>query len=335
MSDAKDTLLRQLALLRLIPREPQRRATSTLLEKLREQGFSVSQRTLQRDLVNLSGPFALLCDAQPAGNRWSYMRDAPLDLSAMDTPTALALYLAESHLQSLLPQIVLDQLAPQFSRARHHLDGLQHNDLAHWARRVRAMPNGKALLPAQINPDVWRAASTALMERRQLRITYLSRSKSEHKVLTLHPVGLVSRHAISYLIATANHYKDLRQYALHRIEAAAALDARAHESESPDIDRYIQAGGFNNPGPVEETELVADISPQIAAILNETRLSPDQEMEPLPNSDWQRLRARVPMDQETLWWLFGLGENVRVHEPLNWSQAIMGKTVRMKELYAQ
>ena len=136
MSDAKDTLLRQLALLCLIPREPQRRATSTLLEKLREQGFSVSQRTLQRDLVNLSRAFALQCETQASGNRWSYLRDAPLDLAAMDTPTALALYLAEGHLKPLLPQIVLDQLASQFNRARNHLDGLQRNELAHWARRV-------------------------------------------------------------------------------------------------------------------------------------------------------------------------------------------------------
>jgi len=45
MSDAKDTLLRQLAL--PDPREPR-----TFLEKIREQEFSVSQRTLQRDLVN-------------------------------------------------------------------------------------------------------------------------------------------------------------------------------------------------------------------------------------------------------------------------------------------
>lgn len=333
MSDAKDTLLRQLALLRLIPREPQRRATSTLLEKLREQGFSVSQRTLQRDLVNLSGPFALLCDAQPAGNRWSYMRDAPLDLSAMDTPTALALYLAESHLQSLLPQIVLDQLAPQFNRARHHLDGLQHNDLAHWARRVRAIPNGKALLPAEINPVVWREVSTALMERRQLQIIYISRSKSEHKVLTLHPAGLVSRHSISYLIATANGYSDLRQYALHRIEMAETLDKSARESEPLDIDRYIQNGGFNNPGTVAETELVADVSPQIAWLLGETPLSAEQELEPLPNSDWQRLRAKVPMDQETLWWLFGLGENVRVHAPLSWTDAIKKRISKQRELY--
>jgi predicted DNA-binding transcriptional regulator YafY len=334
MSDAKDTLLRQLALLCLIPREPQRCATSTLLEKLREQGFSVSQRTLQRDLVNLSRAFALQCDVQVSGNRWSYMRDAPLDLAAMDTPTALALYLAEGHLKPLLPQIVLDQLASQFNRARNHLDGLQRNELAHWARRVRAIPNGKALLPAEINLNIWSEVSTALLERRQLKVIYLSRSKSERKVLTLHPAGLVSRHSVSYLIATVGGYSDLRQFALHRVESAETLDTPAKEVTDLDVDSYVQGGGFNSSGPVEETYLVADVSPQIAWLLSETPLSTEQELEPLPSGDWQRLRARVPMDQETLWWVFGLGENVRVREPQSWAEVIKEKAGRLEELYA-
>lgn len=50
MSEAKDTLLRLIALLRLIPRAPGRISTTTLLEKLKDDGFSVSLRTVQRDL---------------------------------------------------------------------------------------------------------------------------------------------------------------------------------------------------------------------------------------------------------------------------------------------
>ncbi|PTQ70306.1 YafY family protein [Pseudomonas sp. GV071] len=333
MSEAKDTLLRQLALLRLIPRDPQRRATTTLLEKLREEGFSVSLRTLQRDLENLSGPFTLDCDTREIPYRWSFPRNAPFDLAAMDTPTALALFLAENHLKSLLPQIVLDQLSPQFNRARNHLEGLHHNELAHWGRRVRAMPNGKVLLPAEIRPEVWREISTALLERRQLQVSYLSRSKAEHKTFTLHPGGLVSRHSVSYLIGTVDGYADARQFALHRIVRAEMLSDTVLETEPLDVDRYIHNGGFNSPGPIEEAELVADVSAPIAWLLSETPLSHDQHLEPLPGSDWQRLRARVPMDQETLWWVFGLGEKIRVHAPLGWADEIAHRAKAVSALY--
>ena len=84
MSQAKDTLLRLFALLRLIPTEPQRIATPTLLEKLRDRGFSVTLRSIQRDLSRLSIPFSLQCDDSKTPFRWSFTREAPLKLEDMD-----------------------------------------------------------------------------------------------------------------------------------------------------------------------------------------------------------------------------------------------------------
>ncbi|WP_317988448.1 WYL domain-containing protein [Pseudomonas aeruginosa] len=250
----------------------------------------------------------------------------------MEPSTALALHLAESHLRTLLPQSVLDLLGPQFNKARNYLDNLGQNDLAHWARRVRAHPNGKALLPAQIDADVWRAVSDALLACRQLRVDYLSRSKADVKTLLIHPAGLVSRQSIGYLIGSVEGYDDLRQFALHRIRQADCLDIPAHERPDFEIDHYIRQH-LNTAASIEQTELIADISPQIAWLLGETPLSTQQNLEPLEGSDWKRLRAWVPDDQETLWWVFGLGENIRVHEPQRWAAAIKEKTSRLQELY--
>ncbi|HBO1367543.1 helix-turn-helix transcriptional regulator [Pseudomonas aeruginosa] len=332
MSQAKDTLLRLFALLRLIPTAPQRIATPTLLEKLRDRGFSVTLRSIQRDLNRLSIPFSLQCDDSEIPFRWSFTRDAPLDLEDMDAPTALALYLSESHLNPLLPQTVLDQLGPQFRRARNFLNGLGGNGLADWSRRVRAIPNGKTLLPAALDLQVWGQVSAGLLERRQLQVTYQSRSKGAIKHLRLHPAGLVSRHTISYLLASVEGYKDLRQFALHRIKKVELLDEPANQHTSFDVDLYIRQD-LNASSPIQQVELVADISPQIAWLLSETPLGPQQSMSPLPNTDWQNLRVPVPNDQETLWWVFGLGENARVYKPEKWSEEIKQKAARLVELY--
>ena len=303
-----------------------------MLEKLKDDGFSVSLRTVQRDLERLSIPFALQRDESSPSFRWSLSENAPIDLSAMDTPTALALYLAESHLQTLLPQSVLDQLGPQFRMARNYLDNLENNGLAHWAHKVRAIPNGKSLQPAQIAPCVWDQTSTALLERKQLQISYLSRSKSELKRLLVHPTGLISRHAISYLIGSVDGYDDLRQFALHRIHEAECLEAKARDRDDFEIERYIRQD-LNTNKSIEQVELVADVSPQIAWLLGETPLSIEQNLEPLEDSDWHRLRARVPDDQETLWWVFGLGENVRVLEPTRWIDTIRVRAAKLERLY--
>lgn|SRR5690606_4989712 len=335
MAEAKDTLLRQLTLLRLIPEFPRYTSSQTLHEKLHERGFKVDLRTVQRDLNRLSTPFALISSEKGGRNEWSHAKNAPLDFRSMEPATALALYLAESHLKSLLPQSVLDLLSPQFDKARNYLDDLDQNNLAHWARRVRALPNGKALLPAQVNADVWREVSVALLERRQLKVDYLSRSKAECKQLLLHPAALVSRHSISYLLASVDGYTDIRQFALHRIQNAECMETAAEHTEPLDLEHYIRFGGFNSPAPVEEVELVADVSPQIAWLLSETPLSHEQSLEPLEGSDWQRLRATVPDDQETQWWVFGLGENVRVCKPKAWSEAIKARAANVKAIYTR
>ena len=196
------------------------------------------------------------------------------------------------------------------------------------------IPNGKSLQPAQIKSSVWSQTSTALLKCKKLQISYLSRSKTELKQLQIHPAGLVSRHAISYLIGSVDGYDDLRQFALNRIHLAECLEAPARVRDDFEIERYTQQD-LNTATAIEQVELVADISPQIAWLLNETPLSTQQTLESLKDSNWKRLRAKVPDDNETLWWIFGLGENVRVWEPQSWIDTIKGKAARLEALYAR
>lgn len=333
-SDPKDRLFRLFALLRLIPREPGRISTPDLHGKLVAQGFDMTLRTLQRDLnVKLSAEFPLLSHEEGNTNYWSFSKHAPhWDFPSPDLPVALAFLLAESHLEKLLPQGLLQLLEPYFEQARAQLEIQQHMPPARWAKRVRALPNGKTLLPAKVDSAIWTTVSTALLKGHSLRVTYLSRSKQQPSEMTLHPAGLVVRHSQSYLLARVEGYDDVRQFALHRIQLADELEATAEIPDDFDIDHYVQ-GSLNNPAPAEMVELVADVSPQIAWLLSETPLSIGQSLEPLEGSDWQRLRAWVPDDNETLWWVFGLGENMKVYVPISWREEIKVKAARLNGHY--
>lgn len=332
MSDMKDTLLRQLALLRLIPESPRYTSTAILHEKLQERGFAVNLRSVQRDLVRLSVMFPLISEEKGGRNAWCFSEGASLDLRDMESPTALALTLAEDHLQSLLPQTVLSLMAPQFRKARAYLDSMEKNQLSNWSRRVRAVPNGKSLLPAQIDAEVWTSISLALLEHKQLAVSYLARGKTQASEFILHPAGIVSRHATSYLIASVNDYNDLRQFALHRIRTAQVLDKTAKPHKHFNVDNYIREE-LNTGSTIKPVLLVAEIAPNIAWLLNETPLAEQQSILPLENSDWFRLEVTVPDDTETLWWVFGLGEHVCVQQPQHWREKIAQKLSDMQQLY--
>lgn len=331
--DPKDPLVRSLVLLGLIPRYPKSASVQELKTALEQRGFSVTARTLQRDLSKkLSTRFPLISQDDGQAFRWSFDSQAQITLPATDTAAALAMNLAEGHLKHLLPPGVLALLEPQFATARNHLQSLQHNPLTRWAQRVRSLPNGKALLPASVDENVWEQVANALLEQRQLQVDYLSRVKGEVKTMTLHPKGLASRGPASYLIASVGDYTDLRHFALHRIQRAEVLNDSARDDDF-DIDAYLPTAAFTPRQGTGTVELVADVHPQIAWTLRETPLCIDQQLEPLAGTDWVHLRAEIPDDQENFWWLFSLGDNIRVQAPTSLRTAIIERNHHVLSLY--
>ncbi|MGV8961378.1 MAG: helix-turn-helix transcriptional regulator [Stenotrophomonas sp.] len=334
-NDPKDPLVRSLVLLGLIPRYPKSASVQELKAALEQRGFSVTSRTLQRDLSEkLSTRFPLICRDDGQAFRWSFDSQAQITLPATDTAAALAMNLAEGHLKHLLPPGVLALLEPQFATARNHLQSLQQNPLTRWAQRVRSLPNGKALLPASVDGQVWESVATALLEQSQLQVDYFSRVKGEVKTMTLHPKGLVSRGPSTYLVASVGDYTDTRHFALHRIQKSEVLNERARDDDF-DMDAYLPTAAFTPRQGTGMVELVAEVHPDTAAILQETPLSEDQTLEPLPESDWLRLRASVADDQETLWWVLGLGDQIFLHKPAPMRQAIVKKLVDQQALYVE
>ena len=67
-----DTTRRQLRLLQLIPRAPRKIDTATICERLAAEGLIVPQRSVQRDLEQLSNAVdGLVCDDRGRPFGWS------------------------------------------------------------------------------------------------------------------------------------------------------------------------------------------------------------------------------------------------------------------------
>lgn len=319
MSDARDTLFRYLTLLQLIPRYPGRISTPVLKEKLAERGFNIDVRSLQRDLSQkLSSHFPLGCDDSEKPYKWYFDRDFQCHLPALDVPSALTLVLAEEYLKGLLPPVVVGQLSSHFTDARRLLDELASNGLSQWARKVRAIPNGMALIPAELEETTWQMVAQALLEKKAIDVTYLSRTTETKKRFTLHPQGIVSRHSVTYLLAQVEGFNDLRQFALHRVKQVALSHVKWQATEAFDIDAYIQGGAFGYRQGPDDVTLEADITRPVTWLLSETPIANTQTIEALPDSNWYRLTACVPNDQQTLWWLMGMGASIKVIAPTEW-----------------
>lgn len=310
MSDAHT---RRHAMRKLIPRAREGKIDAvTLRARLAAMGFDVDLRTIQRDLLAMAAEEPLCSDdARPKG--WWWSKDAQTELfPPMDPQMALSFKLIEAHLKPLLPVATLEALAPWFEQAGQIL---KHRGapLQRWQDKVVVVPRGQALLPPKIRPACQEAVYDAVLRERQLEITYEMRGEGRTKRYLLHPMGLVLKAPVTYLIATCWHYDEPKQFALHRIVKAKVLDEAARVPEGVSLKAYLEDGEMDlRVGP--PIRLAARFAAGTAQHLAETPLSKDQTMESLPDG-WVRITATVQDTMALRWWLRGFGPHVEIETP--------------------
>jgi predicted DNA-binding transcriptional regulator YafY len=117
-----------------------------------------------------------------------------------------------------------------------------------------------------------------------------------------------------YLVATFWHYADLKQLAIHRIEAAQILDTPTLTPEDFDLQTYVDSGAFGYPEGEELLPLRALFAPDPARQFEETPLSDGQRLS--EQADGRiLLEAQVRDTAQLRWWLQGFGAQVEILGP--------------------
>jgi predicted DNA-binding transcriptional regulator YafY len=309
-----DTLLRQWAMLRLIPRQPRKIDTARLKSGLEEQGYDIDLRTIQRDLNKLSTTLPLLADnGKPQG--WSWEVNAQgLDIPALDPQAALTFNLVERYMKHLLPSTTLAYLQPWFSAASGVLD--QHgNGLALWPDKIRVLPRGLPQKAPTINPAVTDAVYQGVLQERQLEITYRkNQGEPESRTHIVHPLALVVRDRLIYLACVFDGYSNLRQLAVHRMESAVLKEDALNRPKDFSIDTYIAEGEFGIVLNPQNIVLEAEFFRHVAIHLRESPISDNQVIEDI-DEDNVLLRATVADTLELRQWLKSFGDEVAVVGP--------------------
>jgi len=330
-----DTLMRQWEMLRLIPRAPRKIDGASLEQKLRDVGYDIDRRSIQRDLQKLSDFFPIVSDERSKPFGWSWSTDgAVFDIPGMDSHAALAFHLADLHLHGLLPAPLAANLKPWFERARKLLDELRAGGVKTWAHKVCAVQPVLARKPPHVDLSVHDAVHEALFREKRLHLVYCKRGETDCKEYDATPLGLVTRDAMAYLVCTLRDYTDVVQIALHRIREAEVLDTPAPPPKGWSLEAYVTSGAFGflrGNGPVK---LAVRLDAYVAVSLQEAPLSADQTVEK-DGPDHVLLRATVPDTTELRSWLLGLGAMGEVLEPASLRDEIAQTAARMAARYGR
>lgn len=320
----RHTLARHWELLRLLPSRGTGRTARELTDSLNTNGFKVSKRQVERDLLSLSVIFLLECNEKSPPYGWRWAPDVQLDIPGLTLAEALSLKLARDMVSPMLPPSSLRALAPRFAQADAKLAALESdNATARWATKVRAVPPTLPMLPPAIDPAILETVQEALFHDVQLEVAYRNLGADHATAIRLHPLGLVARGVTLYLVATAFDYADPRTYALHRISQAS----RSYEAVKPpqdfNLDAYIAEGEFQF-GNGQTLSLAAWVSESLARVLEETPLAADQTLELVEGVHY--LTASVLDSWQLRWWLLSQGDEVIVVEPAE-LRAAMAETL--------
>ena len=335
MSSKHETLHRQWQMLRLLPRYPLKVTAKGLCEKLHAENYEVTKRTIERDLMSLSESFPIVADERDKPYGWSWAKDGAIfDLPGISITEALTFNLVEQHLKSILPASTLAQLQPYFITASQKLGSMSQNTPVNsWLDKVRVIQPTISLLPPDIDSESQRVVSEGLLQDKQLKVRYQKLGEVKMEEYVVHPLGLVERGQIIYLVCTMFTYKDVRILSLHRIRSVAMLSDPSKRPVKFSMDDYIASGAFGFGG--EETiRLKAIFKNPAGSHLHETPLSLDQVL--LAQDDKHlHLSATVINTEQLRWWLLGFGESVEVLAPVKLRKSMAKSAQLSSNIYRE
>ncbi len=308
---ANDTMARLWHLLEALPKDEPGITAADLERKL--DSFDVQRRTIERDLVNLSTIFPIDCNDDKQPYRWRWMKGRSLSLPALTISEALSLCMLEQHLKTLLPMSVLAALESHFEQAKRQLSALtETNTIARWADKVRVVPPSLPLRPPTIKVGILEVVQEALLKDVQIACLYQPASSDQSEARQLHPLALVQRGPVMYLVASASRKPKTKLYALHRFDHVEITEEPVKRPDGFDIDSYIAKGALQF-GNGKMLKLKAGIAEDLAVHLMETPLSGDMQIE--ERDEEYLLTATVPDSWQLRWWLLSWGASVEVLGP--------------------
>lgn len=304
-------LARQWEMLKCLPSRAPGVTARELTEQLHDAGFSVTKRTVERDLNDLSLQFGIVCNDASMPYGWHWLPGQQQAFGSVDLVDALSLSLAEDVLRQMLPPTMLAALTPKFEQARNKLSALAENPMARLGQKVRYVPASFAYQAPTLRPKIMEALQQALVEERQIEVRYAAFRK-EGKDLRLHPLSLVQRGNVPYLVATSYDYPDIRLYPVHRFEKVALTEQKITPPVDFSVDAYLASDALDFGGG-EAIQFKAKVGESLANYLAETPIAADQKLS-FQNETWQ-IQATITDSWQFHFWILSQGAEVEVVEP--------------------
>ena len=312
-----DSVLRMIKMTERIPRYPAKVTANQIQDFLKNHGYSISLRSVQRDLNELSRLFPIECDDKSIPFGWSWKKNSPgIESPAMDPIQALTFSLAAQYLEPLMPKASFKRIEKFFQRAENILMGDERSNILRWRKRVRFIPESIRFKDPNIRSDIRQKIYRAMYEGYQMKAFYRKRGEKRSDLRLIHPLGIVVKGSITYVISMMDDdHENPRYLPMHRFEAVEILDGKKIiEPKNFDLDDYLHKSNLGFEFSDNLYTFKAIIDKTMGAHLEETPLNSTQQIKKIDDESFL-ISARVPDTLQFEQWLMSFGSNIEIMYP--------------------
>lgn len=168
--------------------------------------------------------------------------------------------------------------------------------------------------PHDTSETIYRQLMQALLERRNIRIRYLSFSDGCVISTLLGPYRFIYSRRAWYVIGRSSLHRSVRTFHLGRIESADIITSHYRIPPRFSLKRYFGLAWHLIRIPKERYEVIVHFRPPVAGNVAEVRWHSTQNLKWLENGvlEW---RGTVEGVQEIAWWILGYGRHATVVSP--------------------
>jgi predicted DNA-binding transcriptional regulator YafY len=279
------------------------------MRELRSE-LSVSESSVKRDIEFLQSRFECPIKWDRSKRGWVLNDDGQFQLPGVwfEASEVFAL-LAMLHLvEGVQPGLLEDHIAPLKDRLRRMLA-----EGAKSAKRIDSKVKLIHFAPRKVEPKHFQVVTSALLDGKQLHLTYWNRDKQERTERVISPQQLVHYRENWFLDAWCHKNMGLRTFSLETIDAARILDAPSKEVSAEEMREHFQSGYGIFAGKATNRALLK-FTPARAEYVSLETWHPDQTSSVLDDKSYL-LEVPYSNDQELVMDLLRHGPEVEVLGP--------------------
>ena len=326
-----EAIRRGFSILGSVSRAPM--SSRDIFQRLYDEGFNVSIRTIERDLSRLPDIFPSLIEVDDRSKPVTYRQ--PINArkySAMNPTEAICLELAYTYLDPLLPNTSLNDIQPYLKEAEAVLSETAATKMKRWRDKVQTINEGFQLKQAKIKDGILQNIHKALWEERAINAKYKGAKSNIVKDYMLHPAGIVNRGRICYLICSFDDDNNRITYLpLHRFyDVNIIQEQKSRHAQEKVVNLTKNLFGFNVAR--EKIKIKLKFSIDAGRHLYETPLSNKQKIHQSKDG-YIIVEDTVPGGGELSWWIRAFGDSVEILKPQSLRDEFKKMSIRMAKLY--